>query len=156
MKSALIALLACLLVLWQRQPKTKCKCLDGAIDHINPKLITDCQGYDSSPFCPKAELIVVTKHTRKCVNPESPFGKRIFQRCKDSAEYTENCRYFKKTTHTFMLHFRDVTVQILASFLFDNMQTGSFKSEFQVGNLKLGQDSSTLSLTPSDHVMSTW
>ncbi|XP_029916760.1 C-X-C motif chemokine 6-like [Myripristis murdjan] len=86
MKSALIALLACLLVLCaqgQRQPKTKCKCLDGAIDHINPKLITDCQGYDSSPFCPKAELIVVTKDTKKCVNPESPFGKRIFQRCKD-------------------------------------------------------------------------
>ncbi|XP_042276359.1 growth-regulated alpha protein-like isoform X2 [Thunnus maccoyii] len=83
MKSAVIAFLTCLLVLYvqgQSDTASSCKCLNGYVGRVNTKVI---QGmpviHQSSVFCLKTEIIVTIADKKKCVNPASPLGKIILQ-----------------------------------------------------------------------------
>nr|XP_046241652.1 C-X-C motif chemokine 10-like [Scatophagus argus] len=84
MKSAVLAFLVCLLVFCaQGHPdysSSKCKCLNGYIEKIHPKLIKAGPFvHDPSVFCPHTEIIIKTANKDKCVNPNSPLGKLILR-----------------------------------------------------------------------------
>ncbi|XP_067429962.1 C-X-C motif chemokine 11-like isoform X3 [Thunnus thynnus] len=83
MKSAVIAFLTCLLVLYvqgQSDNTKKCKCSNSYVGRINTKVIKGMPDiYHPSVFCLKTEIIVTIADQKKCVNPESPLGKIILK-----------------------------------------------------------------------------
>ncbi|XP_042276356.1 C-X-C motif chemokine 2-like isoform X1 [Thunnus maccoyii] len=83
MKSAVIAFLTCLLVLYvqgQSDTTSSCKCLNGYVGRINTKVIKGMPViHHPSVFCLKTEIIVTIADQKKCVNPASPLGKIILK-----------------------------------------------------------------------------
>ncbi|XP_073322763.1 C-X-C motif chemokine 11-1-like [Pagrus major] len=84
MNSVAIVFLTFLLVFYaqgQQSNGSKCKCLNGYIGKVNPKLIKSGPViHNPSIFCPQTEIIITTTADKeKCVNPESPFGKLILE-----------------------------------------------------------------------------
>uniref|UniRef100_A0A1A8IYQ0 Chemokine interleukin-8-like domain-containing protein n=1 Tax=Nothobranchius kuhntae TaxID=321403 RepID=A0A1A8IYQ0_NOTKU len=86
MTSALMGLLACLLVVsaqaQQSNRSNKCKCSSSLLARFNPKLI---QGeplvHQPSSFCPLMEIIITTKQGKeKCLDPKSQLGKFILMK----------------------------------------------------------------------------
>ncbi|XP_042276360.1 uncharacterized protein LOC121903422 isoform X3 [Thunnus maccoyii] len=83
MKSAVIAFLTCLLVLYvqgKSDTASSCKCLNGYVGRVNSKVIKGMPViHQPSVFCLKTEIIVTIADQKKCVNPESPLGKIILK-----------------------------------------------------------------------------
>ncbi|XP_067433318.1 C-X-C motif chemokine 2-like [Thunnus thynnus] len=83
MKSAVIAFLTCLLVLYvqgKSDTTKKCKCLNGYVGRINTKVIKGMPDIrQPNVFCLKTEIIITVADQEKCVNPASPLGKIILQ-----------------------------------------------------------------------------
>ncbi|XP_044190573.1 C-X-C motif chemokine 2-like isoform X2 [Thunnus albacares] len=83
MKSAVIAFLTCLLVLYvqgKSDNTSSCKCLNGYVGRINTKVIKGMPDiHHPSVFCLKTEIIITIADQKKCVNPASPLGKIILQ-----------------------------------------------------------------------------
>ncbi|XP_034451790.1 C-X-C motif chemokine 10-like [Hippoglossus hippoglossus] len=87
MNSSAITFLSFLLVLCaQGLPDSrsrKCKCLNGYIGKVNPQLISQIKSepviHHPNIFCQQIEIIIIIRKQEKCVNPESPFGKRILK-----------------------------------------------------------------------------
>uniref|UniRef100_A0A8C6NT36 Chemokine interleukin-8-like domain-containing protein n=1 Tax=Nothobranchius furzeri TaxID=105023 RepID=A0A8C6NT36_NOTFU len=86
MTSALMGLLACLLVVsaqaQQSNRSNKCKCSSSLLARFNAKLI---QGeplvHQPSSFCPLMEIIITTKQGKeKCLDPKSQLGKFILMK----------------------------------------------------------------------------
>ncbi|XP_063050612.1 C-X-C motif chemokine 11-6-like [Engraulis encrasicolus] len=83
--AALIALLVVLLVgdaIGQGISRGRCKCQDGGVKLIRPKLIESLEVIPSSSSCDKVEIIVTLKNGdgKKCLNPESPFAQNYIKR----------------------------------------------------------------------------
>ncbi|XP_044190686.1 growth-regulated alpha protein-like [Thunnus albacares] len=83
MKSAVIAFLTCLLVLYvqgQSDTTSSCKCLNGYVGRINTKVIQGMPDIHHPSFvCLKTEIIITIADRKKCVNPASPLGKMILR-----------------------------------------------------------------------------
>ncbi|XP_071371490.1 C-X-C motif chemokine 11-1-like [Centroberyx affinis] len=92
MNSAVIASLACLLVLHvegQQPLRSQCQCLKGVVKFIDRKLIKEYRPHYPSTFCPQTELIVTTVNGKKCLNPESKLGKILMQSWRNRFEKNE-------------------------------------------------------------------
>ncbi|CAK6978546.1 uncharacterized protein LOC122969115 isoform X4 [Scomber scombrus] len=84
MKSAVIAFLSCLFVLYvqgQSDTSKRCRCSKDFVGRISIKLIKgEPVVHLPSIFCLNTEIIITTTADKqKCVNPKSPLGRIILK-----------------------------------------------------------------------------
>lgn len=76
---AVLSLLVCLVVLQaegQRHAGSSCKCLDGGVDRVNPRLVEKFEMFPVSNSCRHFEIIAILKNGgKKCLNPNSKFSQ---------------------------------------------------------------------------------
>ncbi|XP_078065513.1 interleukin-8-like [Mustelus asterias] len=55
----------------------RCQCIKTLSKIINPKHLKDIQILESSPHCPKRQIIVTVQDKKVCLNPNQPWVKKV-------------------------------------------------------------------------------